>query len=320
MKPDCGCASDFNHTSSFAIPIRNNHFIPASPGVVQYLFQCRQALACLARSAHCPRFTFGSRSIQGRIQPKSGDQTDRIGKFGHSPLKIDGCKTGIHHQDQFSHRQPASYLKKHLQGPVSQLLVSSFALLVVTLGRSQNRQEGQRTDSLLPWNGCQQHQAQPAQAIGFDKMTVAGAHRIPAPALTAGASVNALGLDLRSPATLNRIVQPHHHRPPNGKRSHQQTQEQSTGFTTRPDRSVEHPVKILKMLFGAQTHNAQYSGHRPLSRSENGSQQQDLRVLPNTPGIEHCKSREDCGIFDWQGRLGPFSRQSKMTIAYLAPC
>lgn len=76
-------------------------------------------------------------------------------------------------------------------------------------------------------------------------------------------------------------------------------------------------MEILKVLVGVQSHNAQNSCHRPLTRSEDGSYQQDLHMLPDAPGKEHSKSREDRGIFAWQGRPGPYSWWSK-TIAYLA--
>ncbi len=78
-------------------------------------------------------------------------------------------------------------------------------------------------------------------------------------------------------------------------------------------------MKILKMLFGAQSHNPQNGCHRSLSRGQDGSQQQDLDMLPNTSGKKSGKGRQDRGIFAAQGRLGPFSWRSK-AIAYLAFC
>ena len=78
-------------------------------------------------------------------------------------------------------------------------------------------------------------------------------------------------------------------------------------------------MKILKVLLAAQTHNAQNGGHRPLSRCQDGSQQKDLYMLPNTSGKKSGKCCQDRGIFAAQGGLGPFSRQSK-AIAYLAFC
>jgi len=39
-------------------------------------------------------------------------------------------------------------------------------------------------------------------------------------------------------------------------------------------------MEIPKVLLGTQTHNTQYGGHRPLPRCKDGSQQQDLHMLP----------------------------------------
>jgi hypothetical protein len=212
--------------------------------------------------------------------------------------------------DRFSVRQPAFGLQKHLPGPVGQLLVSSFALFVVTFRRSQHRQEGQRPGLLRPWNSCQQHQTQPAQATGFDEVAVARTDRI---------SVNPFRFDLLSPATLEGIIQTHHHWSTNGKCSHQQSQQQTAGFPARPDGSVEHSMKILKVLFAPQSHNPQNGSHRPLSRRQDGPQQQDLNMLPYSLGKKSGKGRQDRGLFAGQGRHGSSSWQRKY-IAYLAFC
>jgi len=311
VKPNRCTGRYFDFSSSLAIPIRNDHFLPTSLNIFLDLLQSGQAFALLARPAILSRRALGSRFIQSCIQPKTGDQGDRMGKFGHSQQEIEGSKAGIHYHNQFSAWQPASGLQKHLPGPVGQLLVSSLALFIVPFRWSQYCQEGQRPDPLRPRNGCQQHQAQPAQATGFDKMTVAGAHRIP---------IDPFGLDLGSPATFYGIVQSHHHRPKYGKRSHQQPQKQPTGFSARPNRTIEHSMEILKVLFSAQPHNPQYGSHRPLPGCKDCSQQQDLYMLPNTLGKKSGECCQDRGIFASQGGLGPFSRQSKMTVAYLAFC
>lgn len=118
-----------------------------------------------------------------------------------------------------------------------------------------------------------QHQTQPAQTTGFDKVAKAGTYRIP---------IDAFGLDLGAPTPLNGIIQAQHHQPMYGKRGHQQSQKHPTGFTAGPDGTIEYPVKILKVLLIAQTRNSQSCGYCPLSGCQVGSQQQDLYTLSNT--------------------------------------
>ena len=62
-------------------------------------------------------------------------------------------------------------------------------------------------------------------------------------------------------------------------------------------------MEILKVLLAAQTHNPQNGSHRSLSRCQDGSQQQDLYMLPNTSGKKSGKCRQDRGIFASQGGL-----------------
>ena len=188
--------------------------------------------------------------------------------------------------------------------------MGSLTLFVVAFGRSQHCQEGQRPNPFRPRNRCQQHQAQPAQAAGFHEMTVAGPYWIP---------VYALGPDLGAPATLNGIIQAQHNRPKYGKGSYQQTQKHSAGFTAGPDRTIENPMKILKVLLAAQSHNPQNGGHRPLPWSKDGTKKQNLRLKPNSLGEKSSKAFENRDIFCWQSRHSPSSSR-RDGLAYSAFC
>jgi hypothetical protein len=115
--------------------------------------------------------------IQTGIQAQARDDTNarqaadfqqeiqhRVGPIGH------------HHQMVLWH--PARYLQDHLPSPIRDGFVSHVAFLVVAFRRSQHGQKGQGPDPARPRNGSQEHQGDPAQAIGFHKELLTRTHRI----------------------------------------------------------------------------------------------------------------------------------------------
>jgi hypothetical protein len=78
-------------------------------------------------------------------------------------------------------------------------------------------------------------------------------------------------------------------------------------------------MKILKMRLSTQPQDVQDRRHGSLSGSQDRSDQQELRLLPNPFREKNRKGRQDRGIFAGQGRSAPSSWPSK-GIAYLASC
>jgi hypothetical protein len=129
------------------------------------------------------------------------------------------------------------------------------ALLMVALRRSQHGEERQRPHPLRPRHARQQLQRDPAQATGLHEVFLTGAHRI---------TVDAFGSDLRPATPLDRIVQPHQHRPRGGdKRAEQQRQPNRAQGSAGPARPVEHPMIVLKRPVRLQAERPQSCGDGP---------------------------------------------------------
>src|ERR1700722_2292077 len=111
--------------------------------------------------------------------------------------ELQGCKRAIDHQREVSIWQPAPQLQTLLSSPVEQGFGWSLAVLIKALRWRQAGEQRQSPDPLCPGNPYQQHEAEPPEARGFDKMASGRPHRI---------TINTAGADLCSPATLDGVV------------------------------------------------------------------------------------------------------------------
>ncbi len=76
---------------------------------------------------------------------------------------------------------------------------------------------------------------------------------------------------------------------------------------------------VFKMLLQAQSRYAQSRGHRSFGRRQDGPDQQDLRMFPNSLREEPLKGSQDRDIFRSQGRhKQPLGRV--FALAYPAFC
>ena len=85
----------------------------------------------------------------------------------------------VSHHHQGSVGQPATQLEDNLPGPVGEFLGPPALALIVAFRGGQGGQHRQGPDPPRPGDEGQPHQADPAQAVGFDQVAIAGAHGIP---------------------------------------------------------------------------------------------------------------------------------------------
>src|SRR5262249_41062384 len=74
---------------------------------------------------------------------------------------------------------------------------------IETFGGREQSEKGQRHDAIGPRDLHQQHGGKPAQAAGFDEVSLGGADRI---------AIDAASADLGAPAPFDGVIEPDHHR------------------------------------------------------------------------------------------------------------
>jgi hypothetical protein len=163
---------------------------------------------------------------------------------------------GDEHQRTF--RQPAPELQQHLTPPVEQRFVTLPPFLVITLRRSQHRQEGQSPHSSRPGDFDQQHKAEPAQTAGFHKVRMRAAYRI---------AIDAARLDFSTPASLDGVIESYQNRAGRSKELHEQAQQDATASSATPAGSVQHAMVVLKALLAAESQDAECRTDGPLPGS-----------------------------------------------------
>jgi hypothetical protein len=167
--------------------------------------------------------------------------------------------------------------------------MAAAALPIEALGRTQDRQKGQRPDPLGPGERRQQHTRQPAQATGFDQMRVRGAH---------GVTVDAFGFNPLAASPLDGIIQATHHDTRRDEHRYHEPEEQPTGGERRPDGAIEDPMIRLKVGGCAASHNLENRGDRPLPRRKNGAGEEHFDVLPHGSGKDGGKDTNNTGEGD----------------------
>lgn len=192
--PQGRAGSDVQLALLAAIPAGDPDAPPSGGGVVQALRQRRQS-----GSRHPGPFYRAWRPRWGRFE-QAGVQTQARddGKMGPQVAQqFDGRVAAVGDRDYGTVGHPAPDLEQGLACPIDQLLVAPSGLPGEPFRGRQGAQERQRPDSSGPRNRDQQHDHHPAQTAGLDEMPEAGAHRV---------AVDAVGLDLRPPAALDRLV------------------------------------------------------------------------------------------------------------------
>lgn len=109
------------------IPIWDRHFLPGRFGISQHLRQSGQQGTFLPRPSFLAFFARRSRAVEGCIQVKASDHTDRVGELGDVPQKFDDGRTGIRQNHQLSAGQPTISLVKHLAGSICQSIRTQFS-------------------------------------------------------------------------------------------------------------------------------------------------------------------------------------------------
>jgi len=110
---------------------------------------------------------------------------------------------------------------------------------------SQNREERQGPDAARPGDGCQQHEADPAQTVGLNQVRVRGPHRV---------TIDAPGLDLGSPTAFDGVIDAQYDRPAASKGGDQQLQQQLAGAQNIPGGPVQDAMVVLKTTLAAEAH------------------------------------------------------------------
>lgn len=172
--------------------------MPLGLWVFEERFQFRQWPTFLRRSPERMFMPLIRWSKETGIQAQPRDESGRVGK------RCGQCMNGeaaVADKDDFALRQPAAKLQDTLPCPVCQQLVSAALLLIMALGRAQDRQHRQGLDASGPWDRGQNHEAQPAQAAGLDEVAMAGAHRV---------TINSTSGDALAPTPLDCIVHSDH--------------------------------------------------------------------------------------------------------------
>ena len=309
MKPHCGAGREFDLAFLFAIPFMNGELFPLRALVFGNLLKCRQTLTFFARAASLPQGVFGGR-IESRIHVKANNHGHRVFELAQLPKQLNHGKTAVGHHDQLAFRQPSASLKDPLTSPFRKLFMPANFALIIPLRRRQDRQERQGPGASSPRDRRQQHQAEPAQTTGFDKMSMRRSNWI---------AIDSFGFDLRSSSPFDRIVQAHNHWTPPSKRIDQKSQQYPTGFYARPLCPIEHTMIILKMLLHTQAHHAQSCGNSSFGGRKDRTHHQELCMFPNPIRKQIRKGSQDHDIVVLQG-MHRLPLVQELALAYPAFC
>ena len=115
--------------------------------------------------------------VQGGIQPKPGHHANRILQRCIVGQQFEHRKTAVGHHDQ---RRPGNQRRTCKSSCVPNRSASCVApaVFVVALRRCHRRQKRQRPHPLGPGIGTNSIRLNHREPAGFDKMTLAGAHRV----------------------------------------------------------------------------------------------------------------------------------------------
>src|SRR5215470_11883504 len=235
--PDTGFTIDFDFSLTAAVPILDLNFCPRRLRIIQTLLRARAASALHSRPPILSEFARRSRVPQLSVHAQSRNQAG-LWRATDTAEQIQRRKTAVPNKDQLSIGQPASDQLNDLPGPLSQTLMPASAFGMVAFRRTQNRQERQSPDRLGPRDLDQQHTAKPTQATGFDEMRMGRSHRV---------AVDTFGFNFGAAPPLDRVINSKDEFPLGCKCGHQQAQQDLASRQSRPSRSIQDSMIVLKM-------------------------------------------------------------------------
>jgi hypothetical protein len=144
----------------------------------------------------------------------------------------------ITYHHQLSGQDPSPYQLHSLPGPIQPRWWPTASALVIPFRGGEHGQNGQRPYPVDPGNACQPHQAHPAQPAGFDKVGMRRAYWI---------AVDPFRRESLPAASLNGLIEAHHHRPFWHEGVQQQAQQHAAGLVRRPLSTIEYTMIVLKM-------------------------------------------------------------------------
>ncbi len=206
-------------------------------------------------------------------------------------------------------RQPAPGLEDRLARPVRQLLVPPAAFGAPSLRGRQYRQEGQGPAPLDPGDGDHDHEREPSQPTRLDEVAVGRANRVP---------IDAAGGDLRSPASLDRVIDADHDRAVGQERLDNHRQELARDGAAVPARPAQNVVIACKTGSGPKPHDAQGRAHRALAGRQYRASHEHQHVIPNRRGEEAAEGGHERDQGRWhergRGRRGKGGAMSRHRI------
>src|SRR3954452_5856099 len=277
VMPERSAGSDVEPALAPAIPAIDPDPAPGCGGVGQALPQAREARALAPWSSERAGLPGWGRLVQASVEPQPRDHAQVPPDIAQ---ELDGGKAAVPHRDHPPSWQPAYRLQQPLPGPVGQLLMPVTSLSGIAFGGREHGQEGQSPHAPGPRDRGEQHHAQPAQAAGFDKVAMAGPHRIP---------IDPARLDLGPPAPLDRVIKADHTRSLRHEGSNEEHQKPVRDGAGGPAPQPEPPVVGDEPRLLVDAHDAQRRRDRPPARGENDTRDQDQNVAPDRGGEEATK-------------------------------
>jgi hypothetical protein len=149
-----------------------------------------------------------------------------------------------------------------------------FALLMIALRGSQNRQKGQGPHPASPRDRGQEHQRNPAQPVGFHKKLLAGTNWI---------TIDSSCGNLATTASLDRFIDSHDQWLVSCKKQVDQHHQQAAAqVSRRPFGTIKYPMIILELHIKRASHHSQNRGNGSFSRCQNGSDQEHFGPFPHS--------------------------------------
>lgn len=263
---------DFNRSRRAAIPPANRVPSPWRLCLLERRRKRRQPHPLQPGSPILSRLAWWRRLIKRGIEAQARNH-------GHLPTQcrkqFEGGKTAVSHHDHLALGQPSLDLQEHLPRPFSQLLRRTPAIFVVALGRAQASQHRQRPDSLRPGDAHRQHQGQPTQTARLDEVGVRRTHRV---------AVDPFSGDAFSAPPLDSVIDGKDQCARRRELLDEQREQPAARGARRPAGAVQDAMISLEVPLVAQTADAQRRGYSALTRCQDGTDEQDLHVLPDRLG------------------------------------
>ena len=102
-------------------------------------------------------------------------------------------------------------------------------------------------------------------------------------------------------ASFQGIVQTQYQGAKGGEGLYEQDQQQVTGLAAGPGGPIQDPVIVLDMAGLAQAHDPQGGGDGAFPWGQDGTYQQPLGMLPDSPGEKGCEYHHQPGKLNGQG-------------------